>query len=337
MAATRAKAGSARTAPNRRPAVRMATQVSSRSASHVGATRGLFRWGVQPGSERCAHPHYRKLIARGRTRLNGTRSPDGAAGPSPAHARRRGPELLPVETGHAVRADLAAIADVGDRALHLGAVLVRADCLSPSALAADATVAHRDGPSGRPGDMVRVTGVHREPQADALAHWIAAAAQHHPVPRRVIYPSRGSRRLQASARHPAAAPSGPPPPTVHRSPPGARLASGRPDLGVSPELDVAPPDRRRAPLRPVDLGRATLVSDWEPGRSRSAGSFHGEGTGPPPASCGCSSMVEPQPSKLAMRVRFPSPAPRPDRFRRPLGQLSRAVSLLPCLSSADPC
>ncbi len=30
--------------------------------------------------------------------------------------------------------------------------------------------------------MVRVTGVHREPQADALADWIAVAAQQDPVP-----------------------------------------------------------------------------------------------------------------------------------------------------------
>ena len=81
-------------------------------------------------------------------------------------------------------------------------MLVRVDCLGPGALAAVAAVAHRDGLSGRPGDMVRVTGVHREPQADALADWIAAAAQHHPVPRRVIYPSRGSRRLRASALPP---------------------------------------------------------------------------------------------------------------------------------------
>ena len=111
---------------------------------------------MQPGSERCTHPHYRKQLARGCTGLNGARSSDGPAGPSPARPRPRGQELLPVEIGHLARADLAAVADEGDRALHLGAMLVRTDCLGPSALAAVAaapTPARAGGPATWSGSL----------------------------------------------------------------------------------------------------------------------------------------------------------------------------------------
>ncbi len=87
-----------------------------------------------------------------------------------------------------------------------GAVLISSPCMGRCEMASLAAVARRDGPSGRAGPTVWLSGLEDEHRAQALNRWVASGG-----PQRIHQPEHGAPELLREAVSGFG-----PPPTVSR-------------------------------------------------------------------------------------------------------------------------